>query len=126
MNQEEETFVESPPLATNQLPLCVDLDGTLIRTDSLHELVLKTLKKSPLKAVSIPFWILEGKASFKARLMAENELKVSLLPYNTEILKYIREARKTRKVYLCTGANEKLAHSIAKHLDCFDGVVAST
>lgn len=126
MNPDTETTLKSNSRDSNQLPLCVDLDGTLIRTDSLHEIVLKTLKNKPLKAFILPFWILSGKASFKARLMEEENLNVALLPYNKAVLAYVESERKKRKVYLCTGANEKLANEVAKHLDCFDGVIASS
>jgi hypothetical protein len=53
----------------NRPPLCVDCDGTLLKTDLLFESVFALLKKSPLTLFLLPFWLLRGKAYFKQRLI---------------------------------------------------------
>jgi len=53
----------------NKLPtLFVDLDGTLFKTDTLLELIISILKKSPLIIFKFPFWLYSGKAYFKKRV----------------------------------------------------------
>ena len=52
----------------NMPPLCVDLDGTLIKTDLLWESVVKLLKTAPWKAFLLTVWLIRGKASLKSRL----------------------------------------------------------
>ena len=42
--------------------LCVDLDGTLLRSDLLYESLLALLARNPLFALLVPFWLLRGKA----------------------------------------------------------------
>jgi hypothetical protein len=46
--------------------LAVDLDGTLCRSDTLHEALVGLLFTRPLLALTIPGWIGKGKAGFKA------------------------------------------------------------
>ena len=46
-------------------PLCVDLDGTLIKTDLLWESLLVLLKQNPLLVVLLPLWLIKGKAYLK-------------------------------------------------------------
>ena len=47
----------SPEIARqSQVPLVVDLDGTLIRTDLLWESVARLLGKNPLWLLALPFW----------------------------------------------------------------------
>jgi hypothetical protein len=56
---------------TNHSPpthLYVDLDGTLLATDLLHESSLQLLRSSPLTALKIPAWLLRGKAFMKRRI----------------------------------------------------------
>jgi len=43
-------------------PLVVDLDGTLIHTDMLHESALRVMRDNPWKTLCIPFWMNKGKA----------------------------------------------------------------
>jgi len=73
----------------SQVPLCVDLDGTLWRTDSLIESLLALVKSNPLTALRVPLWILSGRASFKHKLANNVELDVGSLPINLELLEYL-------------------------------------
>ena len=44
------------------LPLIVDLDGTLIATDALHESLIFFLKRRGTEAWKVPYWIGAGRA----------------------------------------------------------------
>lgn len=107
--------------------LCVDLDGTLVKTDTLVELLLALLKKSFLSSIIlIPFWLLRGKAPFKREIARRADLELSLLPYDTMLLDYLaRQKRLGKTTILTTAADEIVATKIAKHLDLFSAVLAS-
>lgn len=108
-------------------PLCVDLDGTLIRSDLLLESLLLLLKRNPLYLFLAVFWLLRGgKAALKAEIASRVSLNPAALPYNKELLAWLKSERADgRSLWLCTAANEKLAAAVAHHLDLFDGVLAS-
>ena len=110
----------------NVRPIIVDLDGTLILTDTLHESLLKVLFKNPFLLLNMLFWLRRGKAAFKHCIAARSELNADTLPYNHDFLEWLRDQHaQGRKLILCTGANEKIAVSIATHLRIFDEVIAS-
>jgi len=67
--------VETPSLETSTRPLCVDMDGTLLRTDTLHERLVAYLKTSFSRAWRLPFWLLKGSANFKRKLAEEADLE---------------------------------------------------
>jgi len=108
-------------------PLCVDLDGTLIRSDLLLESLLLLLKRNPLYLFAAVLWLFRrGKAGLKEQIAARVTLNPAALPYNTELLAWIQTERDSgREVWLCTAANERLATQVAQHLKLFDGVMAS-
>ena len=107
-------------------PLCVDLDGTLIRSDLLLESALALIRKNPLYLFLLPLWLMRGKAVLKAEIAARVELNAAVLPYNRELIEWLRAERATgRSVWLCTAANERLAQAVAGELGLFDGVIAS-
>lgn len=109
-----------------QIPLVVDLDGTLTHTDTLHESLVKLCRTEPLKALAVPLWLLRGKAGFKARLAEAVRLDPASLPYNSVVLSWIADAKsENRRVVLCTGANVSIAEGVATHLNIFDDVIAS-
>ena len=108
------------------IPLCVDLDGTLIRTDSLVETAALFLKQYFLMAVLFPIWLLSGRARFKEEIASRIKLDVAYLPYEDKVIDVIRQARGDgREVILCTGANQRYAEAVADYLGLFDGVIAS-
>ncbi len=107
-------------------PLCVDLDGTLIRSDLLLESVLLLIKRNPLYVFVLPLWLLRGKAVLKAEVAARVEIDPAALPYNAEVLEWLRSERASgRSLWLCTAANERLAGRVAESLGIFAGVIAS-
>lgn len=110
----------------HQVPLVVDLDGTLIHTDTLHECALRVVRESPLHALRIPIWLAEGKAALKQRLAARGGFDASTLPYNESLLDWLREQRAMgRRVILCTAADRSLAQAVADHVGLFDEVLSS-
>lgn len=106
--------------------LCVDLDGTLVRTDTLVESALAAVKSQPTLLLHIPGWLLSGRAVLKRELAARAELDPSLLPYNECFIEYLRLQRiEGRRLFLTTAADQRIAQSVAKHLGVFDEVIAS-
>ncbi len=113
-------------VGNTSLPLCVDLDGTLIQTDSLWESCLRLISQKPFMLLLLPFWLLLGKAGFKQKVSEYAELAADSLPYNTALLKYLTQQRlHNRHLVLVTAANKKIAESIAEHLNIFDEILAS-
>lgn len=107
-------------------PLIVDLDGTLIHTDMLHESALQLTRDRPFDALRMPLWLMRGKAVLKSRLAARSSIDASLLPYNEKLLAWLKEERAGgRRIVLCTAADRSLADAIASHLGLFDEVLAS-
>lgn len=108
------------------LPLVVDLDGTLIRTDMLHETSVRLFREDPLATLRIPGWLGAGKAVLKRELAQRTRVDPALLPYNAELMEWLREQHRAgRKLVLCTASDETLARAIAAHCGFFDEVIAS-
>lgn len=108
------------------LPLVVDLDGTLIRSDTLHESVLRLLREKPLDILHIPSWLLHGKAALKHEIAERVEIDVAVLPYHAELLPWLREQKaQGRRLILATASAQRYAQAVADHLGLFDEVWAS-
>ena len=108
-------------------PLCVDLDGTLIKTDLMWESVLKLLKGAPWKFVYLPFWLARGKAHIKHKLAESVDLDISTLPYHQELINYLENQKSTddRNIVLCTGSHRSLADDVSSHIQIFSEVLAT-
>ncbi|MGQ9818944.1 MAG: UbiA family prenyltransferase [Candidatus Kapaibacteriales bacterium] len=109
------------------LPLCVDLDHTLISTDIIWEQVLELLRRNPLNFFLIVIWFLGGKKFLKEKLAEAVELNLKDIPFRRSIIDFIREKKKTgAKIYLVTATNQKVANKINHHLKLFDEVFGSS
>jgi len=107
-------------------PLCVDLDGTLVKSDTLHDSLMVFLKTRPLKVPQLFLKLFRGKAAFKAFVIDLVAPDVAHLPYNRKLLHYLKgEHARGREIYLATGADRRLAQRIAEHLGIFSGVLGS-
>ena len=104
----------------------MDLDGTLVKSDTLVDSLLVLVRTRPRMALKTFRWVLDGKAALKARVSECVSLDVANLPYNRSLIAFLEEERgKGRKIYLATGADAKVAGKIADYLGIFFGVLAS-
>lgn len=111
-------------VAALALPLCVDLDGTLVRTDTLIESLCE-LAPTPAVFALAPA-LLRGKAALKQELAARVQVDPRLLPYNEPLLAWLRQQKAAgRLLVLATATNRSVAEAIARHLGLFDEVIAS-
>lgn len=107
-------------------PICVDMDGTLVRTDTLLEGVLALLRAHPHFLFLLPLWLLKGKAHLKAQVASRAALSGDCLPYNSELLAYLQSRRaEGRQLVLATGSDQRYAEAVAAHLGLFHLVLAS-
>ncbi|MCX7887527.1 MAG: UbiA family prenyltransferase [Verrucomicrobiae bacterium] len=113
-------------MTSDPIPLCVDLDGTLIKTDLLWELLVRVLGRNPLNVFRVFGWALCGLARMKTELARRVDFDVSLLPYQTDFLEYLRaEHAKGRRLILVTASPRFLAEKVAAHLGFFTEVIAT-
>ncbi len=109
-----------------QVPLAVDLDGTLIKTDLLWESLAALLRRNPLALLYVLFWWARGRAYLKQQLAARVHVDPATLPYHEEFLAWLNtQKRAGRKLILATASDIKMAVPVAEHIGLFDEVMAS-
>ena len=107
-------------------PLCVDLDGSLVKIDTLHQTLFLLLRRKPASILRIPGWLLKGKAHLKDQVMRRVELDASALPYNSKLLTWLRKEHAAgRKLVLATASNYRTANAVSEHLGLFEEILAS-
>jgi 4-hydroxybenzoate polyprenyltransferase len=106
--------------------LAVDLDGTLVKTDVLLESVVALLKQSPWRILSLPIWLLSGRAYFKQQVARSVSLDLSVLPYRQGVLDYLKWRRSRGSAIVLATANDmSIARQVSDHLGLFDSILAS-
>jgi 4-hydroxybenzoate polyprenyltransferase len=112
---------------TAEVPLCVDLDGTLVKSDTLVDAVLLLARQQPASPLHWPRWVSKGKASFKREITDRAQVDVEHLPYNRPLVEYLWEQHaRGRRIFLATAADKGFADRVAAHFgDLFTGVLAS-
>jgi len=110
----------------NTVPLCVDLDGTLIKTDMLWESLVRLLQRNPLYLLLVPFWLARGRAGLKEQLARRVKVDAAMLPYHDPFLEFLREQRRAgRQILLVTASDRRMAEPVAAYLGLFNEVLAS-
>jgi len=112
--------------ATAPLPLVVDLDGTLTPVDTLVESVRALAVQNPRALISLPRWLLRGRAVLKAEVSSRVALDVQSLPLRADFIEYLAQQKaQGRTLVLATAADRRIAEAFATRLGFFDQVLAS-
>lgn len=110
----------------NAIPLVIDMDGTLLRTDSLWELTVHVLSTNPFLIFKLIFLALRGKAKFKAEIAQRCSSLPLLFPPNEQVIVLANEARaQRRQVILASGSNQLIVAKVAEQFGLFDSVMSS-
>ncbi len=106
---------------TAPLPLAVDLDGTLLATDLLHESLLELARSQPWRLLQLPIWLRHGKAGFKRRLAELARPDVASLPVHADVLAWLKRERAAgRPIILASASDQRLVDAVVSHFPCFD------
>jgi 4-hydroxybenzoate polyprenyltransferase/phosphoserine phosphatase len=128
-NQVRDPSVISPaPVAADSaVPVCTDLDGTLVKSNMLMETLVAVVRRRPWLAPAVPFWFARGgRAGLKRGLASRAVIDYATLPYDENLLADLRrEHARGRKIVLSTAADSIVATRIADHLGIFHAVIAS-
>lgn len=106
--------------------ICVDLDGTLVKSDMLFEGLCALLKRAPHQLLLAPFWLLQGRAALKKQIAGRVALNIGALPFNAAVLDWLKQERAAgHQIILATASDQGIATAIAEHLGIFEGVLGS-
>lgn len=108
------------------VPLFVDLDGTLVRTDVSTEAAFDLIRRNFGYAILLAFWVLRGTAYLKRQVAARTTPAVETLPYIDAFIDYLRQQQSAgRTLVLATAADQSVADRVAAHLGLFDAAIGS-
>lgn len=128
MDRRANSVIDTHPYTPDQVPLFVDLDGTLIKTDMLVESALLLIKRTPWIIFVMAYWLFKwGRSGLKAQIAKRVEVAAETIPLQGDFVAFLRsEAELGRALYLATASDERLARVISNRLGVFSGVLAST
>lgn len=107
-------------MTERDIPLCVDLDGTLVRSDLLVESALGLFKRNPLYLFAMLVWLLRGKAALKHEIATRYRPDFGSLPWDPRVIELLRAEHGRRELVLCTASDQRYADAISKELGLFD------
>ncbi len=113
-------------MTERDIPLCVDLDGTLLRSDLLVESALGLFKRNPLYLFAMLAWLLRGKAALKHEIASRYEPDFSSLPWDQRVIDLLRSEHGQRELILCTASDQRYADAISEELGIFDKAYGSS
>jgi 4-hydroxybenzoate polyprenyltransferase len=116
-------MIENVPI---NCPLIIDLDNTLLQTDTLDETFFDLVRTNPVALWQLPIKGISGIAAIKAFLAQQSPLEVETWPVNTSLIEFVEaEAVKGRKIVLATAADETIARAVAKKFPFINEIISS-
>ena len=120
--------LNSQRLKVRSRNIVVDLDGTLVMTDTLLESFFLFLKSQPHRLLILFIYLFRGKAAFKnfLAISIHGLIDFKALPYHPALLSWLHTQKKQgAKIYLATAAHIDIAKGVASNLKLFDGFFAT-
>ncbi len=116
----------TPDTAHSALPLVLDLDGTLLRTDSLMETLAAFLRANPLHVFLVAFWLLRGRPHLKRQLALKAKYDASSWPQNDDLIAYAEaQAAAGRTIVLATASDAHIADAMRERFAFISETLAS-
>jgi phosphoserine phosphatase len=107
-------------------PLCVDLDGTLLETDTTKELIFSFLRAKLWRCGELLFWWMQGRAHLKRRLAEDAVLGVEKLPVHPDFLQFLKEQHAAgRTLVLVSASDEQTVRRVAERFKLFAETIGS-
>lgn len=98
----------------HSLPLAVDLDGTLCRTNTIAEQVMALLRARPWMIMSLAASLRGGRTAFKRRLQVLSPIERIALPFHSTFVEYLQsQSLCGREIILVTAAHQATASHVA-------------
>lgn len=114
------------PIAPTQIPLFVDLDGTVIRSDLLFESILWLLRHQPWTLLLAPLWLWRGRARLKFEIASRAHPDLLSQPLNPEFTTFLEaEAASGRDLILISASDERVTRQMANRLGYFLDAIGS-
>jgi len=105
------------------LPLAVDVDGSLLKTDLLLESFWAALGRQPVACLLVVFRYMLNRPMLKKQLAALARLDVSLLPLQEDVVAVMRAAK--GEVVLASGSDSSLVGELSVRLSLKSKPMAS-
>lgn len=126
MSSQKENRAEAAPNEAD-VPLIVDLDGTLCRTDTLQEGLLRLAARQPISLFALPLWIAKGRLELKTQVADRIVIPAASLPLNDAVVDHVKQAREAgRPTALVSAADHRQVTAIAEEIGLFSTAQGST
>ena len=110
----------------SEIPLIVDVDGTLIKTDLLYEAALQMIATQPFQAWRMLVWLAKGKAALKVALANRGDPGMANMPLREEVIAVIEAAQNAKRpVYLASASDRRYVERLAARVGGVEGVFAT-
>lgn len=119
--------IDSLRRPTQQTPLIVDLDDTLLKTDTLYECLAALLRSEPLLAFKALGTIFaHGRARMKAEMASFDAIDVDTLPLRDEFVTWLRQqVANGRELHLVSAADQNIVEKIGSRIGIFASCIGS-
>lgn len=108
------------------LPLVVDLDDTLLRTDTLYESLAAGLFRKPVATLRAVSQLQNGRAAMKRAITGVATPVTEVLPANDALLDYLEaQAAAGRSLHLVSAADQAVVDQVAERFGFFESAMGS-
>jgi 4-hydroxybenzoate polyprenyltransferase len=112
---------------TCSLPIVVDLDGTLVLSDTLDESIVIALFRRPAALMRTLRAIAKGRLAFKEALAREVDLSEHTLPLRDDLVVWLHEqAAEGHDIHICSAAHQSIVEALSPRIGVCTSAIGSS
>jgi 4-hydroxybenzoate polyprenyltransferase len=110
---------------SDKVPLVIDLDGALLKSDLRHECVLHLARREPGGVFKILYWLTRGRTAFRQFIAARGTLDIEGIPVHDDFVAWTRGEHTSGRPIVLAAADPGVAEKAAAKFRFVDEIMAT-
>jgi 4-hydroxybenzoate polyprenyltransferase len=110
---------------SGKLPLVIDLDGTLLKSDLQHECALQLARREPGAVFQILYWLARGRVAFRQFIAARGAPEIEGVPAREDFIAWTESEHAAGRPIILAAADPRVAHNVAARFRFIDEIIAT-
>lgn len=108
------------------VPLVVDLDGTLAKSDGLVDALATVVLRKPKRLFAVLSALVQGRLALKMALLEAGAYRAKSMPLRDEVVSYLHDQKRAgRELHLVTASPQEVANEVAERTGLFSTAIGS-
>jgi hypothetical protein len=110
---------------SGKVPLVIDLDGALLKSDLQDECALQLARRDPAAVFQILYWLTRGRVAFRRFIVARSASEIESAPARGDFIAWTESEHAAGRPIVLAAADPRVAQDVAARFAFIDEIIAT-